>query len=36
VIEEFYFGDNKNRKEQPEVKEIDDEAINEALRDIPF
>lgn len=36
VVEEFYFGDNKNRKEQPEVKEIDDEAINEALRDIPF
>ena len=36
TVEEFYFGDNKNRKEQPEVKEIDDEAINEALRDIPF
>ncbi len=40
VVEEFYFGDNKNIKEQPEVKEIDDEVIDEAINreigDIPF
>lgn len=40
VIEEFYFGDNKNKKEQPEAKEIDDEVIEEAINreigDIPF
>jgi len=35
VVEEFYFGDNKNKKEQTEVKEINDEVIDEALGDIP-
>nr|MBP8689032.1 single-stranded DNA-binding protein [Patescibacteria group bacterium] len=40
VVEEFYFGDNKNKKEQPEAKEIDDEVIEEAINreigDIPL
>ena len=35
VVEEFYFGDNKNKKEQTEVKEINDEVRDEALGDIP-